>query len=145
MAEGLFRHTVLEENLENFIECDSAGLIDYHVGNPPDSRAQRQMLTSGVDISGQRSRQISLADLSRFEYVIAMDRGHYRALQQLGNESTMSRIALMMDYTQGAENPEVPDQYYGETSGFVEVAEMLEPAIRGLIRTILIEHPPPKL
>ncbi len=136
MAEGLFRHAVREENLEDLVECDSAGLIDFHAGDPPDSRAQQQMLTHGVDISDLRSRPVSLADLSVFEYIVAMDRGHYRALQQLGNESMASQIALMMDYSPGADHSEVPDPYYGEASGFVEVAEMLKPAIRGLIQTI---------
>ncbi len=42
----------------------------------------------------------------------------------------------MMDYSPGADHSEVPDPYYGEASGFVEVAEMLKPAIRGLIQTI---------
>ena len=136
MAEGLFRHTVREENLEDLIECDSAGLIDYHAGSPPDARAQRQMFTIGVDISNQRSRPVSRAELSRFEYIIAMDNGHYQALQRLGNKATRSRIALMMDYWPDTEMSEVPDPYYGDTSGFVEVMEMLKPAIRGLIRAI---------
>lgn len=136
MAEGLFRDALRGEKLEHCINCDSAGLIDYHADSPPDHRAQRQLLKYGVDISSQLSRPVSREDLSEFDYIIAMDSGHFDALQRLGNEFTRSRISLMMDYSPHAEMPEVPDPYYGDTAGFEEVAEMLKPAVRGLIRAI---------
>ena len=39
-AEGVFRHLIRQEKLEDIIQIDSAGTHAYHVGNPPDTRAQ---------------------------------------------------------------------------------------------------------
>ncbi|KPK66998.1 MAG: phosphotyrosine protein phosphatase, partial [Acidithiobacillales bacterium SM23_46] len=39
-AEGVFRKLVMEEGLVTHIEIDSAGTHAYHVGAPPDERAQ---------------------------------------------------------------------------------------------------------
>jgi protein-tyrosine phosphatase len=39
-AEGVFRHQVAEAGLDEFVEIDSAGTHAYHVGEPPDRRAQ---------------------------------------------------------------------------------------------------------
>ena len=40
-AEGVFAKLVHDEGLNDVIEIDSAGTHAYHVGEPPDSRAQR--------------------------------------------------------------------------------------------------------
>ena len=37
-AEGVFRKLILEKNLEQFFEIDSAGTHSYHIGSAPDSR-----------------------------------------------------------------------------------------------------------
>ena len=39
-AEGVFRSQVREAGLAQLIEVDSAGMLDYHAGEPPDPRAQ---------------------------------------------------------------------------------------------------------
>jgi len=41
-AEGVFRKLVDEQGLGEAIEIDSAGTHAYHVGSPPDGRAQGQ-------------------------------------------------------------------------------------------------------
>ena len=40
-AEGVFRKRVMEAGLADQIEIDSAGTHAYHVGAPPDVRAQQ--------------------------------------------------------------------------------------------------------
>src|SRR3990170_5020709 len=78
-AETVFRHSVQQAGLEHLIECDSAGTHDYHIGEPPDVRAQRAASRRGYDMSGLRGRQVGRKDFERFDYVLAMD-GHNLAL-----------------------------------------------------------------
>ena len=39
-AEGVFRHLVANEGLADRIRVDSAGMGSWHIGQPPDKRAQ---------------------------------------------------------------------------------------------------------
>ena len=56
MAEGVFRHHVERAGLDGRIAIDSAGTHDYHVGDPPDLRAQRAAGRRGYDLAAQRGR-----------------------------------------------------------------------------------------
>ena len=38
-AEGVLRLRLLEAGLDGRVSVDSAGMIDYHAGHPPDRRA----------------------------------------------------------------------------------------------------------
>jgi len=54
MAEGVFKHHVKQAGLDGSIATDSAGTHDYHVGEPPDRRAQRAASRRGYDLSALR-------------------------------------------------------------------------------------------
>ena len=53
-AHGVFAALVEREGLGERIEIDSAGTHAYHVGEPPDARAQETALKRGVDLSEQQ-------------------------------------------------------------------------------------------
>src|SRR3990170_1275890 len=69
IAEGVFRARVAREGLAHAIATDSAGTHDYHIGDPPDSRATAAAKRRGVDISDLRGRQVTREDFVRFDYV----------------------------------------------------------------------------
>ncbi|MCA3843010.1 MAG: low molecular weight phosphotyrosine protein phosphatase, partial [Burkholderia sp.] len=72
-AEGVMRHQVDAAALADRIAIDSAGTGDWHVGEPPDTRAQAAALSRGYDLSALRARQVSAADFERFDLLLAMD------------------------------------------------------------------------
>ena len=72
MAEGILRAELEKRNL-NHIEVDSAGTSNWHIGNPPDSRAIATAAKIGINISSQRARQITVKDFDEFDLIIAMD------------------------------------------------------------------------
>ena len=63
-AEGIFRKLILEKNLEQFFEIDSAGTHSYHIGSSPDSRTQVEAKKHNVDLSNLRARQVCDLDLN---------------------------------------------------------------------------------
>ena len=67
MAEGMFRKAVRDAGLEGQIEADSAGTHAYHVGSPPDPRAQAAIRQRGVDIGGLRGRKVEDVDFERYD------------------------------------------------------------------------------
>lgn len=51
-AEIIFKKMVAEQGLEHLIESDSAGMIGYHRGCPPDSRMLTALKNTDMRIRG---------------------------------------------------------------------------------------------
>jgi protein-tyrosine phosphatase len=134
-AEGVFRKLVEEAGLAERIEIDSAGTHAYHIGSPPDPRAQSAARRRGVDISELRGRQAVMADFQRFDYILAMDRENYRNLLGICPRGLESKVRLYMEFAPG-QPAEVPDPYFGGPGGFDRVLDMIEEAAEGLLADI---------
>jgi len=136
MAEGVFRQMVAQENLAHCIHTDSAGTHAYHVGEPPDQRAQAAAAEHGVDISDLRARRVEKNDFSQFNYVLAMDRDNLALLQAACPAHYQDRLRLLLDFAPQSRHTVVPDPYYGGQHGFEHVYELVEAASRGLLAEI---------
>ena len=92
-------------------------------------------MARGINISQQRARQVTLADLDHFDMLLAMDEQNYRGLQQLASsDAQRQRIRRMMEFAPALPEREVPDPYYGEGGqGFERVLNLLEHAAEGLL------------
>jgi protein-tyrosine phosphatase len=127
-AEGVLRTLAAREGIELHIE--SAGIGRWHVGCAPDERAQHHAKGRGYDLSRQRARQVEPFDFERFDLILAMDRGHLRALQRMAPERHRTKIRLFVP------ERDVPDPYYGGPEGFEEVLDLVEAACRDLLREL---------
>ncbi len=134
-AEGVFRHYVAEAGLEDLFEIDSAGTHAYHVGEPPDRRAQQAAERRGFTLSHLRARRIAPEDFERFHYIIAMDQDNLLMLHEQADAAQRDRIRLFLDFGSGPET-EVPDPYYGGATGFERVLDLVEDASRGLLESL---------
>jgi protein-tyrosine phosphatase len=102
------------------LRIESAGLGDWHVGDPPDERAQHHARNRGYDLSAQRARQVRARDFDEFDLILAMDRGHLRALERMAPPKHRAKIRLF------AADCDVPDPYYGGAEGFERVLDLVE-------------------
>jgi protein-tyrosine phosphatase len=127
-AEAVLRHLAKNESMELHIE--SAGLGDWHVGQPPDERSQQHARKRGYDLSAQRARQVTVRDFERFDMILAMDRGHLGALQKLAPARHHARIRLFV------EGRDVPDPYSGGPEGFEHVLDLVEARCRALLEEL---------
>ena len=127
-AEGVLRHLAKEAGIDAHVE--SAGTGDWHVGHPPDERAQRHARSRGYDLSAQRARQVSPGDFERFDLIVALDRGHLRLLQQQCPREHLAKLRLLVA------GGDVPDPYYGGPAGFDRVLDMIESACRSLLQEL---------
>ena len=66
------RRLVEADGLAKRIECDSAGTISFHTGNPPDTRMREAAARRGIRTGGQ-ARQIRANDYRLFDMILTMD------------------------------------------------------------------------
>jgi len=141
-AQGIFRKLVQEAGLESRIEIDSAGTHAYHVGEPPDPRAQETALRRGIQMHDLRARRARPEDFEEFDYILAMDQDNYHALSAICPEGRglERRLMLLMDFAPQMRVREVPDPYYGASGGFETVFDLVEAAALGLLDDIRRRH-----
>lgn len=136
MAEGLFRHAVKQVGLEGQVQIDSAGTHSYHVGSPPDARAQQATQKRGIDISGQRSRLVNDKDFAEYDYLLVMDGANHAHLVRRAPAEHQSKIRRLLSFSRKYPNLDVPDPYYGGIQGFEENLDMIQDAVSHLVREI---------
>lgn len=132
-AEGVFRARAGMAGLAHRFTLDSAGTHGYHIGEPPDPRSCEAALRRGVDLSTQRARKVTAPDFSHFDLLLAMDRGHLRALQALAPPEQADRAHLFLRFAPRLGLKDVPDPYYGGPDGFEQVLDLIEAASDGLL------------
>jgi protein-tyrosine phosphatase len=124
-AEGVLKEMAHQHGVD--LQVESRGTHDYHVGEPPDDRAQDHAKRRGYDLSAQRAKHVSKRDFEEFDLVLAMDRGHLRMLQRLCPPQHARKVRLLLA------EADVPDPYYGGPEGFEQVLDLVEAACRGLL------------
>jgi len=135
-AEGVFQKMVHDGGLAEWFEIDSAGTHAYHVGSPPDERAQKAALARGVDLANLRARQVSHADFESFDHILVMDRQNYDTLMFVCPRNHSHKLKLFLEYAPGLKNVEVPDPYYGGDKGFERVLDLVEQASAGFLASV---------
>jgi protein-tyrosine phosphatase len=135
-AEAVFRDLLSRQAADLEIEVDSAGTHGYHAGSPPDARAVAAARRRGIDMSQMRARVIEEGDFERFDLVLAMDEQNYRRLRKLAPPQHAGRVRLFLDYAPQLERRDVPDPYYGGSTGFEDVLDLIEEAARGLLAAL---------
>ncbi len=136
MAEGMFRHAVKEAGLESQVQIDSAGTHSYHIGSPPDTRAQQAIQKRGIDISGQRSRLVTDKDFAEYDYILVMDGANHTHLTRRAAAPHQNKIRRLLSFSRKYPNLDVPDPYYGGNEGFEENLDMIHDAVQNLVREI---------
>ena len=136
-AEGVLRQKLIEAGLDRRVSVDSAGMIDYHAGNPPDRRAMQHAARRGYDLDDLRARQLRREDFERFDLLLGMDRGHFQQLSRLCPPQLADKVKLFLAYAAVTGLPaEVPDPYYGGEADYDYALDLIEPGVEGLIAAL---------
>ncbi|MFT4546108.1 MAG: protein-tyrosine phosphatase [Verrucomicrobiales bacterium] len=135
-GECVMRHLTEKAGSGELIDCDSAGTIDMHTGNQPDSRMRKAARGRGIEVAGA-ARQIKAADLDAFDLILAMDadnRAYIDRLKQQHGGSAELRQFCELCREHGL--VDVPDPYYGGDDGFELVLDLLEDGCAALLDEI---------
>jgi low molecular weight protein-tyrosine phosphatase len=134
LAEGVMLRHLSAAGVNGSVRVDSAGTGAWHVGNSPDPRACAVAEQHGVILSSS-ARRVVPEDFHEFDYVLAMDGANLRDLESLRAWSGGdAHVALFRNYDPLAEgDADIPDPYYGGSSGFEHVYEIVDRTCHQLV------------
>ena len=127
-AEVVLRELALQVGID--IHVESAGTGGWHIGQPPDERAQHHAKGRGYDMSAQRARQVRASDFESFDLIVAMDRGHLSMLQRQCPPLHQAKLRMLV------KGRDVPDPYHGGPEGFEHVLDMVEAGCLAILHEI---------
>jgi protein-tyrosine phosphatase len=136
-AEVVLRSYVADAGLTGLVEVSSAGIGDWHAGDPADRRSLRTLAEAGYDGSGHRARQFESSWFEGLDLVLAMDVSHLEDLRALApDEEARAKVVLLRTFDAdavAAGTLEVDDPFYGGLDGFDRVLAEVEAACAGLV------------
>lgn len=140
LAKGLLIKKLQEKNI-TWVEVDSAGTSDYHIGGKADQRTLESGKKHGIDLSSHRGRQFSPYDFDAFDLIYAMDRENYSDILYLAsNEDERKKVKLILNEITPGANLSVPDPWFGGEKDFEKVFHLLDKACDVIIGKIEFEQ-----
>jgi protein-tyrosine phosphatase len=139
-AEAVFKKLVKDEGLDDKIEVDSCGTIDYHTGEPSDKRMQQHALKRGYQLDHLARQFDPHLDFMKSDYIITMDNENYYDIINLDLQNKFrDKVFKMSQFAGKIKFNEVPDPYYKGPAGFEEVLDILEDSCKVLLEKIKID------
>lgn len=135
LAEAALRQRAVAAGIA--LTIDSAGTGNWHVGRPPDPRAQATALVHGTDISGYRARQVCPDDFHKFGHIFALDPQNLSDLHRIEPGRHIAEVRLLMDLVAGRHGTAVIDPYYGDELDFEQAWADVDAAAEAFIRRYL--------
>jgi protein-tyrosine phosphatase len=133
MAQRVMEKQLADAGLAKVVAVDSAGTHAVRGSDSPDPRARTLLTARGYTGGRLRPRQIVDADFSRNDLILAMDKTNMMELRGLCPAEFTHKLRLLMEFSPGATDLDVPDPYYGSPKGFEHVLALIEPAITAVI------------
>ena len=97
MAEYVLKDMVKKAGVADQFQIESVAVSREELGNPVYPPAKRELASHGIACEGHRARQITQADVDRYEYIFYMDRSNRRYLTSLFPGETKFRPFLDRD------------------------------------------------
>ncbi len=131
MAEGLLRHMTRDRG---GYEALSAG-VGAMEGQPPSAHAVQAMAELGIDISQQRSRQLSADLVDRADYIFGMTQGHVDTVMLLYPRAA-EKTFLLREFDDTLDNFEkdIPDPIGEGLEAYRECRDKIEQGIVAILR-----------
>jgi protein-tyrosine phosphatase len=136
-AEGIAKKLIKEKGLNEKIEVDSAGTLDYHTGELPDQRMIKHASKRGYVLDSSARQFYPKNDFEYFDYIVTMDDNNYSEITSLDRKNRYKdKVMKMVSFGNRIKVDEVPDPYYNGTQGFENVLDILEDSVEGLINKV---------
>tara|TARA_Y100001954_G_scaffold150257_1_gene159782 strand:+ start:72 stop:563 length:492 start_codon:yes stop_codon:yes gene_type:complete len=138
-AQGVLSALIKRRKLCDYLEVDSAGTGCWHLGEKPDRRSISAAQVRGYDLGALIARQVKIMDFAKFDYILAMDSNNLRDLDKICPNEYKDKLDLLLKF---GSSPKivVPDPFYGESSDFELVLDLVEDACEGFLEHVILSH-----
>jgi len=119
---------VLLKSIASSLVVDSAGTGGHFAGDGAHPDMVKAASAVGLDMSYHRARQVTKADLGKFDVVIAMDRENFDHLKSMGFEP----VLFLPTYAPELKLKDTPDPYY--SGGHDKVIEIIRQGVVGVAK-----------
>ena len=99
MAEFVMKDLVEKNGVSEEFEIASAATSTEEIGNPVYPPAKRKLKEHGISCEGKTARQMTKADYTYYDYIIAMDRFNLRNMTRFVGNDPDNKVSLLMDFT----------------------------------------------
>ena len=110
MAEFVMKNLVNKKGMADQFEIASAATSTEEIGNPVYPPAKRMLKEHGISCEGKTARQMTKADYTYYDYIIAMDRFNLRNMTRFVGNDPDNKVSLLMDFT--SHPKDVADPWY---------------------------------
>ena len=136
MAEGFFRHLTVERALD--IKTSSAGVSAVD-GYPPTAETVQTMSEEGIDVSGHRSRKLTLEMVTQADKIFAMERTHKQIILENWPQAR-EKVFLMTQFaspvrTHGSQ-VDIPDPIHMPVYFYQNVAQVIRECVERITEGI---------
>ncbi|MBR7067452.1 MAG: low molecular weight phosphotyrosine protein phosphatase [Bacteroidales bacterium] len=111
MAEFVMKHLVSQAGLDAHFEIASAATSTEELGNSVYPPARQKLAEHGISCAGKTARQITRADYSHFDHIVAMDRNNLRNIGRMLGDDPQRKVSLLLSHA-GRPGCEVADPWY---------------------------------
>lgn len=136
LAEGILKKKIKALGLDWQIE--SAGTNGYHNGEAPHQYSQKVATQNDIDISKQRSRQVTKSDFENYNLIYAFAEDVMRDMKHIAGSSfddNKCKYFLLPSGEPG--ETDVLDPWYGGEDGFTEVYKVINEGCDKIIETVI--------
>ena len=137
-AEGIFTHLIVQNGLSKSISCDSAGTAGYHEGEGAYPKMKKIAASRGYNLTSISRPVRPQHDFGDFDMIVAMDDHNFKDLTRMAPNTKMgAKICKMTDFSARYKYTCIPDPYYGDSTDYELVIDLLEDACEGLIQKLI--------
>jgi protein-tyrosine phosphatase len=140
LGAAILKNKLKRTGMDAWVEVDSCGTSNYHIGDGADPRTLASASKHGVPMD-HCARQLTAKDLEDFDFIFAMDKSNLQNILRLANGKDVThKIKLMREFDPVQKGAEVPDPYHGTEKDFQEVFDILDRSTTGFIECLKEEY-----
>lgn len=132
LAEGILQHKANAAGLNWKVE--SAGTNGIHAGEAPHLLSQKVATQNGINICDQRARKFEAKDFENYDKIYVMAEDVMNDVKRIAGKYFDARKAdYFLNELNKGKNQDVPDPWYGDEVGYVEVYDLINKTCEAII------------
>lgn len=138
LAEGILQHKANEERLNWTVE--SAGTNGIHVGKAPHHLSQKIAKQNGINICNQLARKFEAKDFEKYDKIYVMAEDVMTDVKKIaGKYFNVQKADYFLNELHAGKNEDVPDPWFGEEDGYIEVYDLINKTCDAIIAKEVIK------